>query len=115
MNGKMNVAPEEVLLVLSNLPDTASAEKLATVLVEARAAACVNVLAPSRSVYRWQGAVEHAEEVPVLIKTTRTRYPALENLIRANHPYELPEIIAVSLQAGLPGYLQWVNEQVESK
>jgi periplasmic divalent cation tolerance protein len=96
------------LLVLTNLPDRASAEKLAAALVEQRLAACVNLLAPCRSVYRWQGAVQKEEEHPVLIKTTRERYAALEAAIRAAHPYELPEIVAVPIERGLPDYLQWV-------
>lgn len=98
----------EALLVLTNLPDREAAEKLAASLIEARVAACVNILAPCRSVYRWQGEVERAEEHPMLIKTTAARYPALELAIRAGHPYELPEIIAVPLAAGFPAYLDWV-------
>ncbi len=99
------------LLVFTNLPDRAAAEKLADVLVENRVAACVNILAPCRSVYRWRGAVQHDEEHPVLIKTTRQAYPRLEALIRAHHPYELPEIIAVPIERGLPAYLDWVNAE----
>lgn len=98
----------ETILVFSNLPDQASAAKLAAVLIEQRLAACVNVQAPCTSVYRWQGKVETATEVPIFIKTTRERYPALEAAIRAHHPYELPEIIAVPLVAGLPAYLEWI-------
>jgi periplasmic divalent cation tolerance protein len=98
----------ETLLVISNLPDRASAEKLARSLIEARLAACVNVLSPCRSVYRWKRGIEEAEEFPVLIKTTRERYADLEAAIRRDHPYELPEIIAVPLAAGLPAYLEWV-------
>ena len=101
----------ETILVFSNLPDQASAAKLAAVLIEQRLAACVNVQAPCSSVYRWQGKVETATEVPVFIKTTRERYPALEAAIRAHHPYELPEIIAVPLVAGLPAYLEWVHTE----
>jgi len=96
------------LLVLTNLPDRAAAENLAAALVENRVAACVNVLAPCRSVYRWQGAVQHDEEHPVLIKTTREAYAALEAQIRKHHPYELPEIVAVPIERGLPAYLDWV-------
>lgn len=96
------------LLVFTNLPDRASAEKLAAALVEQRLAACVNVLAPCRSVYRWQGAVRQEEEHPVLVKSTRERYPALEAAIRALHPYELPEIVAVPIEHGLPAYLEWL-------
>ena len=98
----------QALLILTNLPDEASAQALATTLVSERLAACVNVLAPCHSVYRWQGAVESAQEVPLLIKTTATRYAALEAAIRAGHPYELPEIIAVPIVHGLPEYLGWV-------
>ena len=98
----------ETLLILTNLPDGASAEALATYLVESRLAACVNIMAPCRSVYRWQAAVEQADEVPLLIKTTTERYPALEQAIRARHPYELPEIIAVPVVRGLADYLGWV-------
>ena len=96
------------LLVLTNLPDRETAERLAGALIEQRVAACVNILAPCRSVYRWKGAVQREEEHPVLIKTTAERYPALEAAIRAAHPYELPEIIAVPVERGLPQYLQWV-------
>jgi periplasmic divalent cation tolerance protein len=96
------------LLVLTNLPDRATAETLAEALIRQRVAACVNILAPCRSVYRWKGAVQHAEEYPVLIKTTRERYAALEAAIREAHPYELPEIVAVPIERGLPAYLDWV-------
>ena len=99
------------LLVLTNLPDATSAHALAGALVEARLAACVNILAPCRSVYRWQGKTENAAEVPVLIKTTAARYAALEAAIRARHPYELPEIIAVPVVRGLPGYLAWIENE----
>ena len=97
------------LLVFTNLPERAAAERLADALVEKKLAACVNILAPCRSVYRWKGAVQHDEEHPMLIKTTRDRYPALEAAIRAGHPYELPEIIAVPAGRGLPAYLDWVE------
>ena len=102
------------LLVITNCPDQACAETLATALVELRLAACVNVLAPCRSVYRWQGAVESAAEVPLLIKTSGERYAALEAEIRARHPYELPEIIALPVDRGLPAYLQWLADETRS-
>lgn len=98
----------DTLLVLTNLPDAAAARSLADHLVGQRLAACVNILAPCRSVYRWQGAIEDAEEVPLLIKTTSARYAELEAAIRGNHPYELPEIVAVPIAHGLSGYLAWV-------
>jgi len=98
----------DALLVLTNLPDAASARALAAHLVEARLAACANILAPCRSIYRWDGKLEDAEETPLLLKTTAARYPALEAAIRAHHPYELPEIVAVPIERGLPAYLAWV-------
>jgi periplasmic divalent cation tolerance protein len=101
-------ADGEVLLVMSSLPDRAVAQQLAHTLIERRLAACVSVLAPCTSVYRWRDAVEKAAEVPVLIKTTADRYAELESALRALHPYELPEIIAVPVVRGLPGYLDWV-------
>ena len=101
------------LLVLTNCPDAGVAETIASTVVEARLAACVNILPPARSVYRWQGKVESAEEVPLLIKTTQERYAAVEVEIRARHPYELPEIIALPIDRGLPAYLQWVRDETQ--
>ena len=98
----------DLLLCLCTCPDRATAERLATVLVEERLAACVNLLPGLRSVYRWQGAVEQADEVLLLVKTTRARYPALEARLPALHSYELPELVAVESAGGLPAYLQWV-------
>lgn len=105
--------PNDVLLVLTNLPDRDAAEQLANAVIEQKVAACVNILGACTSVYRWQGAVEHAAEVPLLIKTTNARYAALEAAIRRLHPYELPEIIAVPLAQGLPSYLQWVAGETQ--
>ena len=102
------------LLVLTNLPDRASAERLADLLLEQRLAACVNILAPCRSVYRWKGAVQHDEEHPLLIKTSAERYGALEQALRQGHPYELPEIIAVPIEQGLPAYLDWVAAETKA-
>jgi periplasmic divalent cation tolerance protein len=101
------------LLVLTNLPDRAAAERLADMLVEKRLAACVNILAPCRSVYRWKGAVQHDEEHPMLIKTTAERYAELEKALRAGHSYELPEIVAVPIERGLPAYLEWVAAETK--
>lgn len=111
MSRKINQNMSDILLVITNLPDAQSAEKLARQLVEARAAACVNQLASCTSTYRWQDDIETVTEVPLLIKTTQAAYPRLEKLIRETHPYELPEIIAVPLTAGLPAYLDWVSSE----
>ena len=101
----------EAILIMTNLPDRDSAESLAQSLVQKRVVACINILASCTSVYHWQGKVETAQEVPVLIKTTQQRYAAVEQIIKEFHPYELPEIIAVPLAAGLPAYLDWLGAE----
>ena len=103
-----------MLLVMTNLPDRTSAETLAATLIEDRLAACVAILQPCRSVYRWKGTIESTDEIPLLIKTTEARYAELENVIRAQHPYAIPEIIALPVVAGLPGYLAWVAAETQS-
>lgn len=102
---------DEIVIVLTNLPDRAAAVQLAQELVARRLAACVNVLAECTSVYRWKGAIENAAEVPVLIKTRAERYAEVEATIRSLHPYELPEIIAVPVRHGFDEYLQWVADE----
>ena len=102
---------DQVVIVLTNLPDRAVAVQLAQVLVDRRLAACVNVLAECTSIYRWKGAVENATEVPVLIKTRAGRYAEVEAAIRELHPHELPEIVAVPVQHGFDEYLQWVADE----
>ena len=97
-----------VLLAYSTCPDAASAEAVARALVDERLAACVNQLPGLRSTYRWQGQIEQADEVLLLIKTTADRLDALTARLRELHPYELPELIAVEVRAGLPAYLDWV-------
>lgn len=107
----MTTVSDDLILVLTNLPDQDTATRLANVLVETRAAACVNILAACASVYRWQGGIENAKEVPLLIKTRASLYPQVEQTIRAHHPYELPEIVSVPVSAGWPAYLQWVADE----
>ena len=103
----------EPLLVLTSLPDAASAEILANALIDSRAAACVNVLAECHSVYRWQDQVETAAEIPLLIKTTVANYPLVEQIVRAQHPYDVPELIAIPITHGLPAYLDWLTTETE--
>ena len=98
----------DTLLVITNCPDEAVANAIALAVVEARLAACVNILPRVQSVYRWQGAVESATEIPLFITSTAAAYPALEARIRELHPYALPEIIALPVDRGLPAYLNWV-------
>jgi periplasmic divalent cation tolerance protein len=107
MDGDAN----DKLLVFTNAPDRTVAARIAQALVDARLAACVNVLAGCTSVYRWDGAVETAEELPIIIKTRACRYAEVEAAIRRLHPYELPEILAVPVVDGLPEYLEWVAEE----
>ncbi len=101
----------DVLLVLTNCPDDGTASRIARALVENRLAACVNELPPVSSTYRWQGAVDEATEVPLLIKCTRERYAALEEAIRQLHPYTVPEIIATPVLLGFAPYLRWVADE----
>lgn len=101
----------DTLIVFTNLPDRASAVQLARALVEKRLAACVNVLGEIASVYRWKGEVASETEVAVLIKTRASVYAALEASIKALHPYDIPEIVAVPVASGLPAYLDWVTAE----
>ncbi len=100
----------DTLLVYSTCPNRRTAFAIADALVQAGLAACVNVSAVSTSVYEWEGRIEQAEEVLLTIKTTGARYADVEAAIRARHPYELPEIVAVPIQRGLPEYLTWVEQ-----
>lgn len=109
----MQRSGQEVWIVLTGLPDEASAQALARVLIERRLAACVQIGAPVRAFYRWAGALQSALEVPLSAKTTAAGYPALEAAVRAHHPYELPEILAVPARTGALDYLAWVAAEVE--
>jgi periplasmic divalent cation tolerance protein len=102
-----------VQIAFCSCPDAACAERIATALVERRLAACVNLLPGLRSIYRWQGAVEQADEVLLLIKTRAECFPALQAAITELHPYELPELIAVEAAAGAPPYLDWVRASTD--
>ena len=104
-----------VHLAFCTCPDADSAHALAEALVGERLAACVNVLPGVSSTYRWQGQVERADEVLLLIKTTGERLPALAARVPQLHPYELPELIAVPVAAGLPAYLHWVAEETREE
>lgn len=99
---------DHFLVLLASFPDRAGAQAFAEALLGQRLAACVNLMAPCTSVYRWKGALETAEEVPVVIKTRASLYPAVEAELRRLHPYEVPELLALPVQAGLPAYLEWI-------
>ena len=99
----------DALVVITSAPDRVVAEKIAYALIERKLAACVNILADCTSVYRWQGKIKTAGEVPMLIKTRADIYDEVEAAIKSLHPYELPEIVAVPIERGLPDYLDWVG------
>ena len=99
------------IMVITQMPDRASALDLARSLVESRVAACVSIGAPVESLYHWRGKIETAQEVPLAVKTQPARYAEVETAIRARHPYELPEIIAVPIVDGLAPYLQWIADE----
>jgi periplasmic divalent cation tolerance protein len=107
------VTMQQALLVLTNLPDEATAQGLARHLVEQQLAACVNCLAGVKSIFRWQGAIEEANEVTLLIKTTQARYLELEAAIKAAHPYQVPEIIALPIIGGWIPYLDWIAQETK--
>ncbi|ARP97060.1 divalent-cation tolerance protein CutA [Bordetella genomosp. 13] len=102
---------DDLVLVISNAPDMLLAKRIAHVLVEDGLAACVNLGVPSLSVYRWQGEVEGAEEIPLSIKTTWGRQQDVVRALARLHPYEVPEVIVVPVIGGLDSYLDWVREQ----
>lgn len=103
-----------IQLILTTAPDADIAESLAHQLVESGLAACVKQLGPCQSTYRWQGQIESATEFPLLIMSDESRYAELEAWLKNAHPYDLPEIIALSCANGLPEYLSWVSESTRS-
>jgi periplasmic divalent cation tolerance protein len=99
-------------VIVTTCPDAASAENIARTLLERKLAACINILPGVKSFYTWKGVCESDEEHLLLIKTLFSAYPAVEQAIPELHPYELPEIIAVPIAAGLPGYLTWITQSI---
>ncbi len=107
----MPEAASELLLVLTTVGTHADAERLARAMIESRHAACAQISGID-SVYRWQGAVQHEAEWRLLFKTTAAAYPSLEVALRAQHPYELPAIVAWPCSAALPEFAAWVAGEV---
>jgi periplasmic divalent cation tolerance protein len=101
----------DFLQITTTADSKTTAELIASELVNRRLAGCVQIVGPIQSIYRWQGAVERAEEWLLLVKTTAERYAAVEAAIRELHSYEQPEIIATPITAGSAGYLAWLREQ----
>jgi periplasmic divalent cation tolerance protein len=104
---------QHAILVLTNAPDPETAKTIARQLVEQSLAACVNILPQLQSIYRWEGVIEEACEVTLLIKTTQARYTELEASIKSMHPYQVPEIIAMPIVGGLPQYLDWIAQETK--
>lgn len=103
--------PDAAIFVLTHLPDLERAQRLARTLVNGRLAACVSIGASVVSMYHWQGQFETAQEVPLVIKTRQALYGRVEAAILAEHPYELPEVVAVPVIDGFSSYLDWIAAQ----
>ncbi len=108
-------SPDDVLVVLGNAPDMPLAKRIAHILVEEHLAACVNLGVPGLSMYMWEGSLEGAEEVPMVMKTTRGQLPALVDRIRQLHPYDVPEILVLPVLGGLQSYMEWVRAQARQQ
>jgi periplasmic divalent cation tolerance protein len=100
------------LIVFVTVPSRDDGERIAEAVVGEHLAACVNIIGPIRSIYRWQGEIARDDEHLLLIKTTRVRYPALEARVRALHRYEVPEVVAVPIEMGSAAYLDWLRKNV---
>lgn len=104
------MAKDQYILILTTFPDLESARQIGTQLVDLQIAACVNLLPPSQSIYRWRGKIESQTEVPVFIKTTQNNYHGVETRIREAHPGKVPEVIAIPIEQGSSDYLAWVSD-----
>jgi periplasmic divalent cation tolerance protein len=100
----------KILLALSTFPDAETARRISNQLVTEKFAACANILPAVESIYRWKGKIENADEVIVFFKTTPDRQKAFQDKLRSLHPYDVPEIVFISVTNGLPEYLRWVTE-----
>lgn len=100
---------EEVLLAISTFPDAELARSVSRQLVEQKLAACANIGSTVQSIYHWQSKIEEGTETIVFFKTTRDRFHEFARVLQSLHPYEVPEIVAVRVEEGLPAYLEWVE------
>lgn len=105
----------DLLVVLSTFPSADKAAEVADVLIDERLAACVNLVPGLTSIYRWKGGVARDAEVLAMIKTTKGLFAALSERLRKLHPYELPEIVALDVEAASPDYLAWVKAEVTGR
>lgn len=100
-------------VVLTTVPDSKTAQKIAEFVIRKKAAACVSIVGGVRSVYRWKGMIERSKEVLLVIKTAPERYAELEQILRAMHPYDVPEILELPARRGLKQYLDWIGASVK--
>ena len=103
----------DVVVVLSTVPNDESAERIARTLVDEKLAACVNLLPPMTSIYRWKGSVERDTERQIVMKTTQQQVGALKKRLGELHSYELPEFLVLGVEAGDPAYLSWVASSLK--
>ncbi len=108
---------DEAVILYTTWPDAETAEAFAAEAVAERLCACVNVLAPMRSIYRWKGAIDSASEVPMLLKTTAVLSERLRDLVLARHPYEIPCVLALCVDpdGSNPAFLGWIAEETASE
>jgi periplasmic divalent cation tolerance protein len=107
-----NSQTPDVLVALTTCPDAETAQQIATALVQERLAACVNQISSVRSTYIWKGELQHDQEVMLIIKTSTAQLATVESRLKALHPYEVPELIAVPVCAGSQSYLDWVRQNI---
>lgn len=111
---RMKTASRQVLVILVTAANQKEAVKIANAMVSANLAACANIVPAIQSIYRWKGKIVKGREILIILKSTKARYPALEQAIKELHSYETPEIIALSVSAGLNRYLAWVANETHS-
>lgn len=107
--------PNSLVLVFSTVPDRATGLRIGRALVERRLVACANLVPGLTSVYRWDGEVHEDDEMLLLMKTRRTRLPELTESLTALHPFQVPELVAVPVEAGLPAYCSWVVAETDGE
>ena len=105
----------EIMVVMCSCPDEAVAQQLASDLVRLRLAACVNIVPKIRSIYRWRNEVQDEGEALMIMKTTRVAYAELQSWLQQNHPYDVPEVLALPVRAGSADYLDWVLNETEMR
>lgn len=109
--GEKNTMSAQQIIVLITVPSKDVGLKIARILVENGLAACVNLLPGIRSVYRWEGSIAEDEELLLIVKTKQSLFETLSDTVTQNHPYDVPEVIALPIVTGLKEYLSWMDEE----